>query len=120
MRLAIVSRIFVLLRLVAVFVATRPDDVFLVDGGVEELLVTPSRTFRLEGDVADAVLLTENVFNLTVDTLHLAEWEVLAVEVGREDDSVFINHPGVDVVNILDTGNLLDILGDVVIVQVWG
>lgn len=57
-----------LVLLVAAFL----DNVFLIDGGIEEFLIPSPTAFRLQGDVADAVLVAENILNLAVDLLYLA------------------------------------------------
>ena len=104
--------------MLVLLVATLLDNPLFIDGRVEELFIPSPGTFCLQRNVADAILVMKNIFNLGINVLHLAEGEVLTVEVGREDDAVFVDHPGVDVVDVLDARHLFDVLGNGLVVQI--
>lgn len=92
------------------------DHFTFVSDSVEELFALATATLCLEGDVTDSIFFTENFFYLGINLLNLAKGLVLTVEVGREDDVVFINHPGVDVVDSIDAVNACQVLGNRLVV----
>lgn len=67
--------------------------------------------------MANAVLGFEDLFGLVVDFFNLAQEHVLAIQVGRKDDPVFIDRPGVDVVDVDDPVNSEQVLFDLVVVE---
>lgn len=89
----------------------------LIDRSIEEVFISPTAAFGLDGNVANMVLFPENLFNLRINFFHFTQTKVVAVEVCGKDDMIFINHPGMDVVNVIDPRDSLEIR-NLVIIQV--
>ena len=55
------------------------NHILFINGGVKHLFIPSPAAFRLEGDVADAMLLVKHLFNLGVDFFYLTKAEVITV-----------------------------------------
>ena len=89
----------------------------LIFFGVEQLFVITTVVFGLNSHVGDAIFFLQDFGDLIVNHTHLAQLQVVAIDVGGEDDAVFVNLSGMDVVDTIDALNLHQIVIDTLEVQ---